>query len=63
MLEINAEEVFTIGVINRTSQPVVVSNLLRNVPEAGIYSFEPGAYFGIYMPDTFWFDTPPAKKG
>lgn len=63
MLEINAEEVFTIGVINRTSQPVVVSNLLRNVPETGIYSFEPGAYFGIYMPDTFWFDVPPAKKG
>lgn len=56
MLEINADEVFTIGIVNRTSQPVVVSNLLRNVPEVGIWSFEPGAYFGIYMPDTFWFD-------
>ncbi|MDQ0511795.1 ABC transporter substrate-binding protein [Ancylobacter amanitiformis] len=56
MLEINADQVFTIGVINRTSQPVVVSRQLRNVPETGIYSFEPGAYFGIYMPDTFWFD-------
>ncbi|QIB35958.1 ABC transporter substrate-binding protein [Ancylobacter pratisalsi] len=56
MLEINADQVFTIGILNRTSQPVVVSNKLRNVPEVGIYSFEPGAYFGIYMIDTFWFE-------
>lgn len=56
MLEINAEEVFTIGILNRTKQPVVVSNKLRNVPKEGIYAFEPGAYFGIYLPDTFWFD-------
>ncbi|MFT0858655.1 ABC transporter substrate-binding protein [Ancylobacter sp. G4_0304] len=61
MLEINADQVFTIGVINRTSQPVVVSNRLRNVPKVGIYSFEPGAYFGIYLPDTFWFDDTPGK--
>ena len=56
MLEINADEVFTIGIVNRVSQPVIVSDRLRNVPEVGIYSFEPGAYFGMYMPDTFWFD-------
>ncbi|MBS7542608.1 ABC transporter substrate-binding protein [Ancylobacter oerskovii] len=56
MLEINADEVFTIGIVNRASQPVVVSNRLKNVPEVGIYSFEPGAYFGVYLPDTFWFD-------
>jgi peptide/nickel transport system substrate-binding protein len=56
MLEINAEEVFSIGVVNRVKQPVVVSNRLRNVPIEGVYGFEPGAYFGIYMPDTFWFD-------
>ena len=23
----------------------------------GLYSWDPGAYFGIYQPDTFWFDT------
>ncbi|MCJ8142513.1 ABC transporter substrate-binding protein [Ancylobacter sp. A5.8] len=62
MLEINADQVFTIGVINRTSQPVVVSNRLRNVPDVGIYSFEPGAYFGIYLPDTFWFDDATGKE-
>ncbi|WGD29779.1 ABC transporter substrate-binding protein [Ancylobacter sp. WKF20] len=56
MLEINADEVFTIGIVNRISQPVIVSDKLRNVPDVGIYSFEPGAYFGMYMPDTFWFD-------
>lgn len=61
MLKINAEQLFTIGVINGTLQPVVVSRSLRNVPEKGLYSFEPGAFFGRYMPDTFWFDQAKAK--
>ena len=29
---------------------------LRNVPEKGLYNWEPGAFFGIYRPDTFWFE-------
>ena len=42
-------------------QPVVVSNRLRNVPSDGVYNFDPGAFFGIYRPDMFWFaDTPQA---
>ena len=56
MLVINAEQLFTIGVINSTLQPIVVSRDLRNVPDMGLYSFEPGAFIGRYMPDTFWFD-------
>jgi peptide/nickel transport system substrate-binding protein len=56
MLKINAEQLFTIGVVNATLQPVVVAKALRNVPEHGLYSFEPGAFFGRYMPDTFWFE-------
>ena len=52
---------FTIGVINSTLQPIVVSNDLRNVPEKGLYSFEPGAFIGRYMPDTFWFDRAETK--
>lgn len=56
MLKINAEQLFSIGVVNGTLQPVVVSKHLRNVPDKGLYSFEPGAFFGRYMPDTFWFD-------
>ena len=27
----------------------------------GIYNWDPGAYFGIYRPDTFWFDRQPAR--
>lgn len=62
MLRINAEQLFSIGVINATLQPVVVSRDLRNVPEKGLYSFEPGAFFGRYLPDTFWFADAPAAK-
>jgi peptide/nickel transport system substrate-binding protein len=62
MLEINADQVFTIGIVNRTRQPVVVSNLLHNVPDVGVYAFEPGSYFGIYLPDTFWFDDTARKE-
>ena len=56
MLGIHAEQVFTIGIVTRALQPVVVSNALRNVPANGIYSWDPGAYFGFYHTDTFWFD-------
>lgn len=34
----------------------VVAKDMRNVPDVGLYSFEPGAFIGRYMPDTFWFD-------
>ncbi len=61
MLEINADQVFTIGILNGTRQPVVISDRLRNVPEEAIWSFEPGAFLGIYLPDTFWFAD--ASKG
>ena len=54
ILAINAEQVYTIGIVNATLQPIVVSNDLQNVPEKGYYSWNPGAYFGIYKPDTFW---------
>jgi len=56
MLEIHADQVFTIGIVTRALQPVVAINALRNVPKEGIYSWDPGSYFGMYRPDTFWFD-------
>ena len=37
-----------------SSSSSIVSNKLQNVPERGTYNFDPGAYFGIYRPDTFW---------
>ena len=56
MLEIHSEEIFTIGIINSVQHPVVVNEHLHNVPQVGFYNIEPGSYFGIYRPDTFWFE-------
>ena len=55
MLSIWADEVYSIGLVAGVLQPIVISNRLRNVPEEGIYNWDPGAHFGIYSPDTFWF--------
>ncbi|MBX2879593.1 MAG: ABC transporter substrate-binding protein [Granulosicoccus sp.] len=56
MLSIHADQVYTIGTVNGGLQPVARSSRLRNVPEEGLYGFEPTSYMGVYMPDTFWFD-------
>ena len=56
MLEIHADQVFSIGTINGSLQPVVRSVRLQNLPEKGLFGFEPTSYFGAYMPDTFWLD-------
>ena len=56
MLDIRADNVFSIGIVSGVPQPVVVDARLRNVPEKGIYNWEPGAHFGIYRPDTFWIE-------
>ena len=61
ILEINTEQVYSIGLISGVLQPVVVATFLRNVPDKGIYNWDPGAHFGIYSPDTFWID--PSKSG
>jgi len=55
MLAIHADQVLTIGLCAEVPQPVVVSDRLRNVPEQGVYNFDPGAFFGVYKPDRFWF--------
>ena len=56
MLKSYSDQVYSIGTVNNTKHPIVVSKKLRNVPEEGIYTWEPTAYFGVYRPDTFWFD-------
>jgi peptide/nickel transport system substrate-binding protein len=56
VLQIWADEVFSIGTVAGVLQPIVVNDKLRNVPEQGIYNWDPGAYFGVYKPDGFWFD-------
>ncbi|NBT28712.1 MAG: ABC transporter substrate-binding protein, partial [Gammaproteobacteria bacterium] len=54
MLELHSEQVFSIGTVNAVPQPIVIHSHLRNVPEEGVYAWAPGAYFGMYRPDTFW---------
>ena len=61
MLKINSEQMYSIGILNAVPQPVIINNQLRNVPEIGIYSWEPSSYFGIYKPDSFWFTE--ARRG
>lgn len=58
ILQIHAEQVYTIGLVADVRQPVVVSNRLHNVPREGIFNWEPGAFFGVYRPDLFWFGEP-----
>ncbi len=57
MLALRAEQVFSIGLVNAALQPLVRSSKLRNMPDKGLYGFDPTSYLGVYMPDTFWYDT------
>ena len=56
MLEIYNDQVYSIGLASGVFQPVVARKSLRNVPKEGVYNWEPGAHFGFYHPDMFWFD-------
>ncbi len=56
MLDLNADRQFSIGIVAAVPQPVVVAPNLRNVPERALYNWDPGAYFGVYRADAFWFD-------
>ncbi len=56
MLKIHSEQVYGIGIVAAAPQPVVVSNRLRNVPQKAIWAWEPGAHFGVYRPDEFFFE-------
>jgi peptide/nickel transport system substrate-binding protein len=58
VLKIWSDQVYSIGLIAGVLQPVVINKRLRNVPEDGMYNWDPGAHFGMYKPDGFWFDQP-----
>lgn len=51
MLEIHADQVLSIGIVAGAPQPIVVSKRLRNLPEKGVYVWEPGAHLGVYRID------------
>ncbi len=56
ILEIYSSQVYSIALISGVLQPVAVRDTLHNVPEEAVYNWEPGAQFGVYRPDTFWFE-------
>ena len=56
MLAIHADQVFSIGTVNGGMQPIARSARLRNIPDEGLYGYSPTSYFGVYMPDTFWYE-------
>lgn len=55
MLSLYTQQVFSIGLINSTLQPILRSAKMQNVPEHALYGFDPTSFLGVYMPDTFWF--------
>jgi peptide/nickel transport system substrate-binding protein len=59
ILAIYSDQVYSIGLIGGVMQPVAARKSLRNLPAEAVYNWEPGAQFGIYHPDTFWFDGQP----
>ncbi|OIS92694.1 ABC transporter substrate-binding protein [Brucella cytisi] len=63
MLSIFTDQVFSIGLVNSTPQPILHTSYLRNVPEKGLWGFNPTSFLGVYMPDTFWLaDTPQRRR-
>ncbi|MBL9097149.1 MAG: ABC transporter substrate-binding protein [Alphaproteobacteria bacterium] len=55
MLAIHADQQFIIGTVSGVMQPIAVRTTLKNVPEKGVFSWDPGAQFGMYRMDEFWF--------
>ena len=55
MLDIHADQLYGIGIVAETPQPIVVSKRLRNVPEKVMWAWQPGAQFGVHRPDEFYF--------
>ncbi len=57
ILQIHSENLFSIGIVSGTIQPVVVASEVRNVPKQGIWAWDPGAHFGLYNTELFWIDS------
>ncbi len=55
ILELYSAQVYSIGLVAGVPQPVAANERLRGLPEEAIFNWEPGAQFGIYRPDTFWY--------
>jgi peptide/nickel transport system substrate-binding protein len=55
MLTIHSDQQYIIGTVSGVMQPIAVKSSLMNVPERGVFSWDPGAQFGMYHMDEFWF--------
>jgi len=55
MLAIYTDQVYSIGTVTSTLQPVVRRKTLRNVPDKALFAYTPTAYLGVYLPDTFFY--------
>lgn len=55
MLDIYTQQVFSIGIVNATHQPMLRSSRLRNMPDEALFGFDPTCFLGVYMPDAFWY--------
>jgi peptide/nickel transport system substrate-binding protein len=55
MLALYTDQVFSIGIVNAALQPVLATRHLKNMPDTGLYGFDPTCYLGVYKPDTFWY--------
>jgi len=62
MLDLHADQVFSIGLVAGVYQPIAVRDGLANIPQDGIWNWSPGAHFGLYGMDRFYF-TDPARRG
>lgn len=56
MLQIHAEQQYTIGIVRSVPVPIVVRRNMRNVPKEAIYNWDPGAHLGTHRPDLFYYE-------
>ncbi|MBL8894632.1 MAG: ABC transporter substrate-binding protein, partial [Rhizobiales bacterium] len=56
MLKLYTDQVFSIGILNGTLQPIVANARIKNVPTSAFYGFDPTCYFGVYRADTFFYE-------
>ncbi len=54
MLELHAQNQWSIGTVSGELQPIVINKRLQNVPETGLFSWEPTSLMGIYRVDEFF---------
>ncbi|MCB9943736.1 MAG: ABC transporter substrate-binding protein [Geminicoccaceae bacterium] len=54
ILQTYSSQCYTIGLVANVLQPIAVRDTIHNVPEEGVYNWEPHAQIGVYRPDTFW---------